>query len=299
MAQWLKTSKTVEERAEANKQVRLTVETILADIEKRGDDAVRELSRKFDGWDRPDFRLSQAEIDACMAQLTDQDLSDIAFAQTQVRNFAKAQKATMLELSIETLPGVTLGHKHVPICDRRLLRARRQVSAARLGPYVGADRQGRRLRPGHHLRAALQRQGRAGDRRGAAHGGRRRDLRARRHPGDRRDGHRHGQHQVGRHAGRSGQCLCRRSQAPALRPRRHRPVRRPDRDAGDRRRDGGWRTLRHRPAGPGRARPDLAGDPARPIRRSWRATRWRRSSACSRSCPPARWRARRGRISAR
>ena len=117
MAQWLKKSKTVEERAEANKQVRLTVETILADIEKRGDDAVRELSRKYDGWDRPDFRLSQAEIDACMAQLSDQDLSDIAFAQTQVRNFAKAQKATMQELSIETLPGITLGHKHVPIAS--------------------------------------------------------------------------------------------------------------------------------------------------------------------------------------
>jgi len=115
VAQWLKQSKTFEERAEANRQVRATVETILGDIEKRGDDAVRELSRKFDGWDRPDFRLSQAEIDACMAQLSDQDLSDIAFAQTQVRNFAKAQKDTMKELAIETLPGVTLGHKHVPI----------------------------------------------------------------------------------------------------------------------------------------------------------------------------------------
>ncbi len=115
MARWLKQSKTIEERAEANKQVRLTVEGILADIEKRGDEAVRELSRKFDNWDRPDFRLSQAEIDACMAQLSEQDLSDIAFAQTQVRNFAQAQKDTMKELAIETLPGVTLGHKHVPI----------------------------------------------------------------------------------------------------------------------------------------------------------------------------------------
>ncbi len=117
MARWLKTSKTVEERAEANKQVRLTVETILSDIEKRGDEAVRELSRKYDGWDRPDFRLSQAEIDACMAQLTDQDLTDIAFAQTQVRNFAQKQKDTMLPLEVETLPGVILGHKHVPIAD--------------------------------------------------------------------------------------------------------------------------------------------------------------------------------------
>ena len=117
MARWLKTSKTVEERAEANKQVRITVETILSDIEKRGDNAVRDLSRKFDGWDRPDFRLSQAEIDACMAQLSDQDLTDIAFAQTQVRNFAQKQKDTMLPLEVETLPGVTLGHKHVPIAD--------------------------------------------------------------------------------------------------------------------------------------------------------------------------------------
>ncbi|MDF2982844.1 MAG: hisD [Devosia sp.] len=115
MARWLKQSKTVEERAEANKQVRLTVETILADIEKRGDEAVRELSRKFDGWDRPDYRLSKAEIDACIAQLSDQDLADISFAQTQVRNFAQKQKDTMLPLQVETLPGVTLGHKHVPI----------------------------------------------------------------------------------------------------------------------------------------------------------------------------------------
>jgi sulfopropanediol 3-dehydrogenase len=115
MAKWLKRGKDVAARAEADRQVRTTVETILADIEARGDDAVRELSRKFDGWERPDFRLSQAEIDACMAQLTDQDLSDIAFAQTQVRNFAEKQKATMLELEVETLPGVTLGHRHVPI----------------------------------------------------------------------------------------------------------------------------------------------------------------------------------------
>ena len=115
MAAWLKRGKNVEEQAEANRQVRTTVETILGDIEKRGDVAVRELSQRFDGWDREDYRLSQAEIDACMAELTDQDLTDIAFAQTQVRNFAQHQKATMTELEVETLPGVRLGHKHVPI----------------------------------------------------------------------------------------------------------------------------------------------------------------------------------------
>jgi sulfopropanediol 3-dehydrogenase len=115
MPVWLKRGKDVEERAEADRQVRATVEAILGDIEKRGDVAVRELSQKFDKWDRTDFRLSQREIDDCMAQLTDQDLVDIEFAQTQVRNFAQAQRATMTDLSVETLPGVTLGHKHVPI----------------------------------------------------------------------------------------------------------------------------------------------------------------------------------------
>ena len=115
MPVWLKRGKNVEERAEADRQVRATVEAILGDIEKRGDAAIRELSQKFDKWDRTDFRLNQTEIDACMAELTDQDLIDIEFAQTQVRNFAQAQRATMQDLAIETLPGVILGHKHVPI----------------------------------------------------------------------------------------------------------------------------------------------------------------------------------------
>src|SRR5215217_7211228 len=115
MPVWLKRGKDVEERAEADRQVRATVEGILGDIEKRGDQAVRELSQKFDKWDRKDFRLSQKEIDDCKAQLTDQDLHDIEFAQTQVRNFAQRQKATMLDLEVETMPGVILGHKHVPI----------------------------------------------------------------------------------------------------------------------------------------------------------------------------------------
>lgn len=115
MPVWLKRGKDIEARTEADRQVRATVEGILADIEKRGDAAVRDLSKKFDDWDREDFRLSDAEIAACKAQLSDQDLHDIEFAQTQVRNFAQAQKDTMAELAVETLPGVTLGHKHVPI----------------------------------------------------------------------------------------------------------------------------------------------------------------------------------------
>lgn len=112
---WLKRGRDIEVRAAADRQVRATVEAILGDIEKRGDAAVRDLSRRFDDWDRPDFRLTPGEIDACLAQLTEQDLRDIEFAQTQVRNFAQAQRATMTDLEVETLPGVVLGHRHVPV----------------------------------------------------------------------------------------------------------------------------------------------------------------------------------------
>lgn len=115
MPTWLKRGKPATERAEADRQVRQTVELLLADIQTRGDVAVRELSAKFDKWDREDFRLNQTEIDDCLAQLSKQDLIDIEFAQTQVRNFAKAQRATLQDLEVETLPGVILGHKHVPI----------------------------------------------------------------------------------------------------------------------------------------------------------------------------------------
>ncbi|MCZ4347681.1 histidinol dehydrogenase [Devosia neptuniae] len=115
MPVWLKRGKDAAARAQADQQVRTTVEAILADIDARGDTAVRELSAKFDNWHAPEFRLSQRDIDACLAQLSAQDLRDIEFAQTQVRNFARLQKDTMLELEVETLPGVTLGHKHVPI----------------------------------------------------------------------------------------------------------------------------------------------------------------------------------------
>jgi len=115
MPVWLKRGKDLEARAQADREVRTAVEEILSDIEKRGDDAVRDLSRKFDKWDRQEFRLTDAEIQDCKDQLSDQDLEDIAFAQTQVRNFAQAQKDTMAELAVETLPGVTLGHKHIPI----------------------------------------------------------------------------------------------------------------------------------------------------------------------------------------
>src|ERR687894_864034 len=95
--------------------VRATVERLLADIAERGDAAVRELSARFDGWDRDDFRLSDAEVRACMAELSAQDLDDIRFAQEQVRNFAEHQRASLKDIEVETLPGVVLGHKNIPV----------------------------------------------------------------------------------------------------------------------------------------------------------------------------------------
>ena len=115
MAQWLKKGRDATQVKQDDAQVRATVEAILADIANRGDTAVRELSIKFDGWDRKDFRLTDKEIRDCMAELTGRDLEDIKFAQEQVRNFAKHQRASMLDVEVETLPGVILGHKNIPI----------------------------------------------------------------------------------------------------------------------------------------------------------------------------------------
>ncbi len=95
--------------------VRATVETLLHDIEARGDVAVREMSIKFDKWDRADFRLTDAEIRGCMAELRPQDLDDIRFAQDQVRGFAEKQRACITDLEVETLPGIVLGHKNIPV----------------------------------------------------------------------------------------------------------------------------------------------------------------------------------------
>lgn len=98
-----------------DRKVRETVEQILEDVARRGDAAVRELSIKFDGLDREDYRLSGQEIEECLSKLSERDLNDIKFAQEQVRNFAEAQRGTMPDLEVETLPGVFLGHKHIPV----------------------------------------------------------------------------------------------------------------------------------------------------------------------------------------
>ena len=101
MARYLKTGKGAAEVAEGDARVRATVESILADIELRGDDAVRELSEKFDSWSPPSFRLSAEEIQTAIDQVPPQDLADIQFAQAQVRNFAQKQKACLTDLEVE------------------------------------------------------------------------------------------------------------------------------------------------------------------------------------------------------
>ena len=115
MAEYLKRGATAETKADTDRKVRDTVEEILADIQQRGDAAVRDLSVKFDAWDRDDYRLTADEIQGCIDQLTGQDLKDIEFAQTQVKRFAQIQRNSMQDVEVETLPGVVLGHKHLPV----------------------------------------------------------------------------------------------------------------------------------------------------------------------------------------
>ena len=113
--QYLKTAKSEAERAEDDAKVRAAVEATLSDIEARGDVAVRELSERFDTYSPENFRLSQAEIDALIDELTPRELEDIKFAQQQVRDFAQAQRDSMLDIEVETMPGVILGHKNIPV----------------------------------------------------------------------------------------------------------------------------------------------------------------------------------------
>jgi sulfopropanediol 3-dehydrogenase len=115
MAEYLKRGKPQEARAEDDAKVRATVEGILSDIQARGDAAVRELSAKFDGYEPEAFRLTDSEIEAAMQKVSDREMADIRFAQQQIRNFAEVQKSSMKDVEVETLPGVILGHKNIPV----------------------------------------------------------------------------------------------------------------------------------------------------------------------------------------
>jgi sulfopropanediol 3-dehydrogenase len=111
----LKAGKPEAERAEDDAKVRDIVETTLKDIETRGDSAVRDLSAKFDKYEPASFRLSASEIEAAMQKVSTRDMDDIKFAQTQIRTFAEAQRASMVDIEVETMPGVILGHRNIPV----------------------------------------------------------------------------------------------------------------------------------------------------------------------------------------
>ena len=115
MIEYLKQGKAQADRAKDDAQVREAVEAALSDIEQRGDVAVREMSEKFDTYSPASFKLSPSEIEALMARVSERDMEDLKFAQAQVRNFARAQRDSMLDIEVETQPGVILGHRNIPV----------------------------------------------------------------------------------------------------------------------------------------------------------------------------------------
>lgn len=115
MPRHLKTAMRADVRAEADAAVRRTVEDTLTRIAAEGDAAVRALSKQFDGWEPAQFRLSEVEIEKAISQVSRRDLEDIRFAQEQVGNFARHQRAALQDIEVETLPGVVLGHRNIPV----------------------------------------------------------------------------------------------------------------------------------------------------------------------------------------
>jgi len=115
MIRRLKTAMSAEARSEDDAKVRQIVETTLAEIEAQGDSKINELSEKFDNVSRDSYRLTPEEIGQAMSEVSARDMEDIKFAQTQIRNFAQHQRDSMLDVEVETMPGVILGHKHIPV----------------------------------------------------------------------------------------------------------------------------------------------------------------------------------------
>ncbi|PXW66084.1 sulfopropanediol 3-dehydrogenase [Loktanella sp. PT4BL] len=111
----LKTARSAKARAEDDAKTKQIVEAGLKEIETKGDAAVRDMSVKFDAYDRDSYRLSEAEIKALIAKVTPREMADIKFAQEQVRTFAQHQRDSMLDIEVETMPGVILGHKNIPV----------------------------------------------------------------------------------------------------------------------------------------------------------------------------------------
>ena len=117
MIRVIKSGISAEAAADMDASVKATVEGILKNIENNGDSAVRELSEKFDKWAPAAFRLTDAEIAAAIERLPKQTVADIRFAQSQIRKFAEIQKAALIDVEEETMPGVILGHKNIPVAS--------------------------------------------------------------------------------------------------------------------------------------------------------------------------------------
>jgi sulfopropanediol 3-dehydrogenase len=115
VARYLKQGKSQSQKAEEDVGVRQTVSEIIDQVAQRGDAAVRELSQRFDGWSPPSFRLSAADVSSVLDGTPKADIEDIRFAQSQIRRFAEEQRAALRDVEVETIPGVTLGHRNIPV----------------------------------------------------------------------------------------------------------------------------------------------------------------------------------------
>src|SRR5262245_22379058 len=115
MPRHIKNAALAGQQEESDAKVRSTVGAIISDVARRGDAAVRELSERFDKWSPPSFRLSAEEIAALVDNVAPQTIDDIKFAQAQIRGFAEIQRASLKDVEVETLPGVLLGHRHIPV----------------------------------------------------------------------------------------------------------------------------------------------------------------------------------------
>lgn len=172
MIKYIKSGQTAQVIADNQAQVRATVEKIIADIEQRGEQAVREYSEKFDKWNPVSLRLSEAKIQDCIDSLSPQAIEDIKFAQAQIRRFAQIQLLSLRDVEVETLPGVVLGHRNIPVKFGGLLHSGREVSSSGIGTYERTDGEGRGRKTCDCLCPAVRRQAVARNHCGYGAGGR-------------------------------------------------------------------------------------------------------------------------------
>ena len=235
MAKYLKKAIADSAIEAADAKVQETVAKIIADVKKRGDAAVRELSERLDRWSPPSFRLSQKEIDALVASVPRETIDDIQFAQAQIRKFAEYQKGRAEGYRSRNASRRAPRAPQYSGRQRGLLRARRPLSHGRFRAHEHRHRESRGRGARDRLHAAHRRQSVSRNDRGHGAWRRGRNLSARRSASRCGHGARHGNDRSGGHAGRPRQRLRRRSQAPAIRAGRNRLACRPHRSSGHRR----------------------------------------------------------------